>query len=93
MTKHYVGEVGTQILLDTETALATATLVAIKVEKPDGTTATWTGAVASSTKISYTLTASDFDQAGLYKMQAYVEVDTVKWYGETFEMVVYDVYE
>lgn len=91
--KHYIGEIGTDIILDTTVDLTGASLVAIKVTKPDGTTATWSGTVDSTTKVKHTLASGDFSASGKYKMQAYVESGSNKWYGETVEIVVYDLYE
>lgn len=72
-SKYYVGDVGTQLLIDTCTALAAATSVALQVRKPDGTTVTWTGAVSGLTSIAYVTQANDWDQAGTYYLQAYVQ--------------------
>lgn len=91
--KHYVGEIGTDVILDTTVDISTATLVAIKVNKPDGTAVTWTGTVTSTTKVKHTLASGDFSLSGKYQMQAYVESGSAKWWGETFEIVVYDLYE
>lgn len=81
--KHYIGEVGTDIILETGKALAGATLLNIKYQKPDGTTGSWTGTIDTATKVKYTLSSGDIDQAGVWTFQAYVEVAGGKWYGQT----------
>jgi len=94
MANHYVGEMGTQVVLDTEVTLTGAQSCVIKVKKPDGTEEEWSASVTETTKIVHTLEDGDFDQAGLYKMQAYVEFDSDNTFlGETVEMYVYDEYE
>lgn len=86
--KIYVGDIGTEILLDTGVNITTATVHNIKYKKPDGTTGTWTGTVKDFTKISYTVQAADLDQAGTYTLQAYV-VMVGYWSGETVTFIVY----
>ena len=94
MRKHYTGEIGTQILIDTETDISGASLLAIKFTKPDGTTTgEWISSLSGSTAISYTLQNGDLDQQGVYKLQAYVEDGSSKWWGETVELYVYDQFE
>ena len=72
----YAGDIGTEFRLDTELDLTTATLVAIKVKKPDGSTDTWTGTVYDTTKVKYVTVAEDIpdDLPGTYQLQAYVEI-------------------
>jgi hypothetical protein len=84
--KHYVGEVGTSIVLDTGIALAGATVIQIKYLKPDGTTGYWSASIVDSTKVSYTLAANNIDQAGTWAFQSYVEVSGGKWTGETTQI-------
>jgi len=72
--KYYVGDVGTEIIVDTCSDITTATVTDLLVEKPDGTLVTWSGDVYETTKIKYVVQAGDFDQAGEYILQAYVEM-------------------
>ena len=93
MAKHYKREVGTVVTLDCGVDVSAGTTLEIEVEKPDGTLDTWTGAVDGTTGVKYTLTSSDFDQTGLYKMQAHVTAANGEWFGETVEIYVYDDFE
>jgi hypothetical protein len=82
MSKVYVGDTGTLIELDTGVSLAGATVLEIKVRKPDGTLATWS-ASASATKLAYTTQPTTLDQAGVWRLQASVTLPSGKWLGET----------
>lgn len=84
--KHYIGEIGTDIILETGQTITTADVLQIKYQKPDGTTGAWTGTISGTTKVKYTLSNGDIDQAGVWTFQAYVEVSGGKWHGQTAEM-------
>lgn len=72
--KYYVGDVGTEIIVDTCSDITTATVTDLLVEKPDGTSHVWSGSAYDTTKIRYVVQAGDFDQDGEYYLQAYVEM-------------------
>jgi hypothetical protein len=93
MSKHYIGEVGTVLTLDCGVDISDATVFEIEVTKPNGTTATWTGTLSSTDSIGYTLQTGDFNQDGIYKLQAHVTSVGGEWYGETVELYVYDNFE
>jgi hypothetical protein len=100
MGKIYVDDIGVEIRLDVGQSLTGATEIKIKVEKPDGTTASWTATAYSDQVITYTTTSAgtpavtDLNVAGKYKLQAYVKWgDTSVHRGETYTMRVYDHYE
>ena len=100
MGKIYVDDIGVEIRLDVGQSLTGATELKIKVEKPDGTTASWTATEYSDQVITYTTTTSgspavtDLNIAGKYKLQAYVKWgDASVHRGETYTMRVYDHYE
>lgn len=104
MAKHYVGEIGTEVYLDTGLDLTNAINVAVKYRKPDAVTnGTWTGevyssysALAQSTGTYYvkkTVASGDFDTSGNWKMQAFVAMTTGTWYGETFDLNIYGAFE
>jgi hypothetical protein len=81
--KYYVGSIGTEILVDVCIDITSATVTDLLVEKPDGTIATWGGTVYEITKIRHVVEAGDFDQAGEYYVQAYVEMPGWSGYGTT----------
>ena len=84
MSTVFVGDVGTVIKLDTGTDLSTATVLKIKVKKPNGTTLEWTATQdASNPKVmTYTIQAGDLDQSGTWKLQAYVEFPSWQGHGQ-----------
>ena len=89
-SRYYVGDIGTELIIDTCTNITTATLVQILVEKPDETTAVWVGAVYDTTKIRYVIQAGDWDQEGRYRYQAYVEMPSWQGKGDTVVQKIYD---
>ena len=91
MTKTYVGDVGTEIRLETEASLAGATTLEIAARKPDGTEATWT-ATADGTVVRYFTEAGDLDQSGQWLLQAVVVTASGAWRGETAKLKVYPEY-
>ena len=104
MIKHYVGEAGTSLILDTGVLIGSATAQHIKYKKPDGlTTGSFTASLYSSYSelasatgtylINRTLTTSDFDQSGEWRFQAYVASASGTWYGEMVKVNIYDLYE
>ena len=92
-SKHYVGEIGASLLIDTGINVLAATLVRINVLRPDGEEATWDGVVYQTTIIKHIMQEGDVDVPGIYKLQAYIETETMKLRGETIELYVYDAFE
>ena len=86
----FVGDKGTEIILDTLEDITSATYVGIRVVKPDATVTTWTGAVNSTTKIRYvtSLITSEFDQSGDWVLQAYVVMPDWIGYGEKVDLEI-----
>jgi hypothetical protein len=69
-----VGDVGTEIILDCGINILTAFVRSILVEKPDGTTSTWTAAASGMTSIVHVSVEGDFNIPGIYSVQAYIEM-------------------
>lgn len=97
-TKCYVGDIGTELIVDTCEDLSTATSVKLMVWKPGATTATvWVGSVYDTTHIRYVVQAvtggSDLSVAGLYKVQAWAQMPSGTWRGATTSFWVYDVFD
>lgn len=91
--KPYVGDIGTEILLDCGSDITAATDKKILVKKPDGTTHEWTDvAIQGGTKLQYFTVSGDFDQDGVYYFQAYVLLPTWQGKGETVELEVFRGY-
>lgn len=85
--------VGLDIIIDMGTDISAATTTDIKVKKPDGTTATWTGAVYNTNYIKYTTVADDLDQAGVYQLQPDLVISGYEGRGKTVSLRVYDSYK
>lgn len=99
MAKVYVGDFDTLIAIDVGVDVSSATSLAIKYTKPDGTAGEWVGAAGGSgnVEIQYQTNTGDIDQAGEWLLQPYVEDITGAsgWngLGETVRLDVYDPYE
>lgn len=89
MSKIYVGDIGTEFIIDTGSDLSTATITNILVEKPDKTITTWSGVVDGLTSIKYLTVDGDMDQAGKYKCQVIVSLPGWSGSGETFTFQAY----
>lgn len=91
-TKLYVGDIGTEIILDTKTDISGASSVAIKYMKP-GTTSisSWVGTILDGTKVRYVLQVDDIDVSGTWKIMAYVNMGAWAGHGETVTLSVYDL--
>ena len=92
MGKVYVGDTGTEIKLDTESDLSTATLVSIEAKRPDGTTVSWAGTVVELTKIRFYSQAGTFNQDGNWKLQAKAVLPSGTWLGSTVALKVYQAF-
>ena len=103
MNKHYVNEVGTQLILDTGVLISTATEVYIKFRNPASVVGSFSASLYSSYSqlaqatgtylITHTLVASDFTVPGKWKLQAYVGAVAGTWLGETVDLRIFDTYE
>ena len=87
----HIGDYGWVLKVDTgsTTDISLATTFEILVEKPDGTTATLTGAVSGTRYITWTATANYFTLTGEYQMRAKVTWATpAVLYGDRFTLRV-----
>lgn len=91
--KHYSGEIGTEILLDTGSDLTGASDTKIKCKKPDGTTVEWVATIKETTKLSYITAAGDFNQTGRYRVQASLTLAGWSGLGETASFKVLETFE
>lgn len=90
--KVYVGDYGTEIILDTLTDISTATKASIKVRRPNGSAVEWVGTVFETTKVRYVTQPGDLGVKGDHLLQAYVEMPTWNGRGETVELEVSDTF-
>lgn len=89
MSKVYVGDSGTEIILDCGTDISDATVREIVARKPTGQVVTWTAVASGTNGIKYTLQAGDLNQAGVWTLQAKVTTPTWSGRGGSFELPVY----
>ncbi len=89
MNKIYVGDFGTEFLLDTGVDITSATTVEIHFEKPNETIGKWVGVVKNKTKIQYITKQGDLNQEGQWKLQAYVVFSSGTWRGEVATFKIY----
>lgn len=96
MGKIYVGDIGTDIILDAGQDITGAT-VSVSVLKPGATAeATWAGTVYSidgaDQYVRHTTIAGDLDVPGVYRVQPVIALADGTWTGrgETAEFRVFD---
>lgn len=90
MAKHYVGEWGTDIMVNCVATINSASPVRLLVRKPDNTRAVWSPSINSASALLYTTVAGDFNLEGRYSLQASITVGGWAGYGETVEFMVYE---
>ncbi len=89
----YVNDVGTVIEIDVVDTITSATNIAMKTRKYDGTEVSWDATRHGTTKIRYTVQAGDLNVSGIYYIQPYLTLGTWTGRGKTVKMVVYEKYE
>ena len=87
----YVGDYGTEVILDTGSNVSTSTVRKIQYEKPDGTSGEWVASVYNENYIKYTTQQDDIDQAGKWKFRAYIEMPTWVGYGTVATKEIYSL--
>ena len=81
MDEVFVGDVGTEMSLDCEMDISSATVMRIVVKKPNGKRVRWAAQADGTSAIKYVIQAGDLDVAGDWDMQAYVEMPTWSGHG------------
>lgn len=89
--KTYVGDVGTEIILDAKTDISLQTTLEIHYEKPSGITGEWTAAVDNENFARYVTQVDDLDEAGVWRFRIYIILPTWTGYGEEDQTKVYDL--
>jgi len=95
MGKTYVGDIGTKIETTLNTSLVGISTAKYYIKKHDGSLATWTCIVDSTTTgiVSYNAVNGDFDVAGKYYIQTQlVFADGSTYWSETESFRVYSRY-
>ena len=103
MSKHYVGETGTELILDTGILIGSATSQYVKTLNPAKVEGTFTASLYSSYSelagltgtylLKHTLATSDFSIPGKWKFQAFIGTASGTWYGETVDLIIYDDFQ
>ena len=88
MTTLIVGAIGASIIIDCDADISSATLRQIKVRRPDGSKTTWPAVADGDTAIKYVTLAGDIDQAGVWKLQPYIEMPSWQGRGTTVSLSV-----
>lgn len=90
MTRHYIGEIGTEIIVDIGVDITGATPTKLKVKKPDGTEVEWTATVYNSNYLKYTSLIGDFNISGTYSLQASLTLSGWTGLGDVATFEIYD---
>lgn len=88
MANMFVGDTGTEVVLNCGVDITTATVRKIRARKPDGKIVEWPATQNSTTEIVYSLQAGDLDKAGQWEFQAYIEMPGWKGRGQWASVVV-----
>ena len=91
MSKLYV-EQYLRITADTNVNCSSATTKEIRITKPDGTILEEAASVVDNTKLRVTLTDSDLDQSGNWKIQTYAVISAEIYIGETVNQQINRLY-
>jgi hypothetical protein len=88
--KVYVGDIGTQIVLDCGQDISAATARSIEIKKPNGRTVSWPATASGTNAITCTTGGSNLlDVSGAWQLQAKVTLPSGTWRGETVALNVY----
>lgn len=98
MVHVYKDSVGVDVTINTRNDLTNAASCDIHVQKPDGTTTTWTPdditISVTNSIVYYTTVEGDLDQAGDYILQLHVTmVDGDVFYSDAIRWKIYDTFE
>jgi hypothetical protein len=94
MSNYFVGDVGTPIVLDVGADIYDAVSMHMVVRKPSGKTVEWeatlgpVNSIGQYTTIMYVTQEGDWDEPGVWKIQAYIELPTWSGHGDvvTFKL-------
>lgn len=80
----FVGDIGTEIILECDVDVSAGSTWEIHYVKPSGESGTWEADPVSGevTQISYVTEVGDLDEAGDWQVQAYVELVSWEGHGE-----------
>ena len=90
--KHYVGEIGTEIIVEANSDISAASGMYLYVKKPDGTMAQWDAVVVSGVYLRHISESGDFDQAGEYSVMPFAALSGWAGYGETDTFTIHKLF-
>lgn len=89
----YIGDVGTEVILDTGVDITSATTHVIAVKKPGATSIIeWPAELFETTKLRYVVQDGDIDIAGDYVLMAKVSMPGWSGHGAAVAMPVSDLW-
>jgi hypothetical protein len=102
--KHYINEVGTDLLFDTGIDIPGEAIVRVKYKDPAGLEGTWQGSAYSSYSelagaigtyfVKYTLAStSTLMTSGEWHLQPYIASSIGTWFGESIKEMIFGEYE
>ncbi len=93
MGKVYVGDIGTDIILDIGVDISSQTTLQIKYKKPNNSTGTWTAVVDNVNRAKYiTVSADDLDIAGDWLFTSYMVLTSWTGHSEVVTMRVHALF-
>jgi len=93
MTRSYVGDVGTIVVVNCGCSIVGASNCKLKVRKPGGTLVIWTAVIYQQNYLKYVVQAGDLAQNGTYKLQASLTLGDWAGLGETAAFIIYRAYD
>ena len=90
MSVIYRNDIGTELILDCGVTISTATVMKVRAKSPSGGIKTFDATLNNSTSIKYVLVDGDFNVAGNWQVQAYIEMPGWKGRGEWANIEVKD---
>lgn len=93
VSKYYVGDIGTELIVDVCVDITSATAAKLYVLKPGATAAVeWVAGVYQTQYLRHVCVAGDLSVAGEYKVQAWVQLPNGSWRGDVATFRVYPAF-
>lgn len=79
----FVGDIGTELLINMGENISSASSVSLSVRKPDGTVVTWTPTIQGTLYLRYLTQSGDLNLAGEYAISPLLTIGSWTGRGET----------
>ena len=93
LTRHYVGAIGTEIIVDCQQDISGSLNTKFYIQKPNGDEVEWAALVYNLRYLRHLTIASDFSEPGSYSLQPYIERLGWKGKGRTVVFHIYDEFQ